>query len=127
MKKSELRDSTIMRAIDVQFKLDQEINDFLGEERDITTPCNINGVSVSLTETQVRWLQVKAYRAYKDGGQEAFDEFVQNNKVFAITRDGQRVYQMKFQTNGLFENEFERPFFNVNSLLVFEIFEPNIV
>lgn len=111
-----------MRAIDVQFKLDQEIEDFLGGSYDYTTPCNINGVPVSLTETQVRWLQVKANLAYQDGGQEAFDEFIKNNKVFAITKDGQGVYQMKFRTDGKFENKFERPFFNVNARLAFEIF-----
>lgn len=110
-----------MRAIDVQFKLDQEIEDFLGDRHDFTTPCKIDGVCVHLTETQVRWLQVKANRAYKDGGQEAFDEFVKKNKVFAITKDGQRIYQMKFRTDGKFENEFEKPFFDVNARLAFEI------
>lgn len=110
-----------MRGIDVMFQLDKEIEDFLGSAHDFTTPCNIDGVFVCLNETQVRWLQVKANHAYKEGGQDAFDEFCEKHKVFALTKDGQSFYKMKFRTDGKFENEFERPFFDVNSRLVFEI------
>lgn len=110
-----------MRGIDVMFQLDKEIEDFLGSEHDFTTPCNIDGVFVCLNETQVRWLQVKANRAYKEGGQDAFDEFCEKHKVFALTKDGQNIYKMKFRTDGKFENEFERPFYNANALLSIHI------
>ena len=111
-----------MKPIDVSLKISQEIEDFLGEQWDYTTPCNIDGICVMLTETEVRWLQVKANRAYKEGGQEAFDEFCKRNKVFALTKDAQNIYKMKFRTDGKFENQFERPFYDLNTKLAFEIF-----
>lgn len=111
-----------MEPIDVLMQIDQEISDFLGSQWDFTTPCNINGVCVMLTETQVRWLQVKANRAYKEGGQEAFDEFCKKHKVFALTKDAQSIYAMEFRTDGKFKNEFERPFYDLNCKLTFELF-----
>lgn len=113
---------TTITAHTITDKLNREISDFIKGDIIETVPCRIHGQLVFLNETQVRWLQVKANRVYKERGDREFEEFIRNHEVYSYTSaKKESVYKMQWRTDGKFSNEFCKGFYSLNSLLAFEI------
>lgn len=73
-----------------------------------------------LTEAEVRALQVLAKRKAEESD-EAFKEFTENVIIYSHCRKRRSKHRMVFRRDGIFENDFEDGFFDVNAKLAFEI------
>ena len=81
----------------------------------------IRGEVQYMTEPEIRALQVIAKRTY-DESEARFSDFCKDVIVYSGRYKSKSKHQMHFRPDGMFSDEFEPGFYDVNTNLAFEIF-----